>query len=47
MRGATPGYWALVALTLAVYLAMVLWSLPFIAAEAGGLCPLRSAPDGL
>ena len=32
-------YWALVAVTLGVYLAMASWTLPFIGAEAGGLRP--------
>lgn len=36
----TPGYWALLALTLAVYAAMLFWSFPAIRAEAGGLTAL-------
>lgn len=39
-------FWVLVAATLAVYLAMILWSLPFIAAEAGGLVPFDLRPTG-
>jgi hypothetical protein len=39
-------FWALAAVTLAVYLAMVLWSLPRISAAAGGLAPFDLRPGG-
>lgn len=39
MKGATPGYWALVAVTVALYGTMLFWTLPSIRAEAGGLMP--------
>jgi uncharacterized membrane protein (UPF0136 family) len=38
--------WCVVAVTLAVYLVMVLWSLPKIAAWAGGLAPFDMRPLG-
>lgn len=43
MRGA---FWTLAAMTLAVYLTMVLWSLPYISAEANGLTPFDMRPTG-
>lgn len=46
MRLGTPGYWALVAVTLVFYLAILTWSLPFIRAEAGGLTPFDISPTG-
>lgn len=46
MKGVTPGYWALLAVTAAVYAAIMLWSLPFIRAEAGGLAPFDLRPTG-
>lgn len=39
-------FWPVLAATLAVYLAMVLWSLPFIQTEAGGLRPFDLRPCG-
>lgn len=39
-------FWILLALALAVYLVMVLWSLPFVAAQAGGLVPFDMRPTG-
>lgn len=39
-------YWLIFALTMAVYLTMVLWSLPQIAAMAGGLTPFDMRPTG-
>lgn len=39
-------FWTLAAITLAVYLTMVLWSLPYISAEAGGLAPFDMRPTG-
>lgn len=39
-------YWVLVALTLVVYLTMVIWSLPVISAAAGGLLPFDLRPMG-
>lgn len=39
-------YWALVALTLANYFAMVLWSLPVVSEAAGGLVPFDMRPSG-
>ncbi len=39
-------FWLLVAVTLAIYLAMVLWTLPGIAADAGGLLPFDLRPLG-
>ena len=40
------GYLVLLAVTLALYLAMVLWSLPLITAEADGLRPFDLRPIG-
>lgn len=42
-RGA---FWLLFAVTLAVYLALVAWSLPIIARAAGGLVPFDLRPRG-
>jgi len=39
-------YWVLVAVTLAVYLAMLIWTLPAISAAAGGLAPFDLRPTG-
>lgn len=39
-------FWALIAATVAVYLAMVLWTLPRITGEAGGLLPFDLRPTG-
>ena len=39
-------YWALVALTLAIYFAMVMWSLPVVSEAAGGLVPFDMRPSG-
>ena len=39
-------YWALIAATLAVYGAIVMWSLPFVQAEAGGQVPFDMRPFG-
>ena len=39
-------YWVLVAATLGVYLAMVLWTLPKLSAAAGGLAPFDLRPTG-
>lgn len=41
-----PGYWLILALALAVYAAMILWTLPEIATEAGGLAPFDLRPMG-
>ncbi len=38
--------WSLAVATLVVYAAMVLWSLPYIAGEAGGLLPFDLRPSG-
>jgi hypothetical protein len=38
--------WFVVALTVAVYLLMVFWSLPFIAGQAGGQVPFDLRPGG-
>ncbi|NND43120.1 MAG: hypothetical protein HKO04_13700 [Silicimonas sp.] len=38
--------WTLVAATVIVYLVMVLWSLPRISGEAGGLTPFDMRPGG-
>ena len=43
---ATPGYWALAALTVISYGAMAFWTLPAIRAEAGGLQPFDLRPTG-
>jgi len=40
------GFWILFAVTLAVYLTMILWSLRRIAADADGLAPLDLRPGG-
>lgn len=37
-------FWPVLAATLAVYLVMILWSLPLIQAEAGGLRPFDLRP---
>lgn len=39
-------FWALVGATLAVYGAMVVWTLPVISAGAGGLAPFDMRPGG-
>jgi hypothetical protein len=39
-------FWALFAATLALYLVIVLWSLPLITDEAGGLAPFDMRPMG-
>ena len=39
-------FWTLATVTLAIYLTMVLWSLPYISAEAGGLAPFDMRPTG-
>ena len=39
-------YWVLVVLMLALYLTMILWSLPFISENAGGLMPFDMRPAG-
>lgn len=46
MRRATRPFWLLFALTLAIYLVMVGWSLPKIAADAGGLVAFDLRPAG-
>jgi hypothetical protein len=40
------GFWAVIAATVAVYLVMVLWSLPKVASFAGGLMPFDLRPAG-
>lgn len=39
-------FWILTAVMAAVYLVIVVWSLPFISAEAGGLTPFDLRPGG-
>jgi hypothetical protein len=39
-------FWALVALTLTTYAAMLTWSLPTLSAAAGGLAPFDMRPGG-
>ncbi len=39
-------YWLLFAVTMMLYLVMVLWSLPLIASNAGGLTPFDLRPTG-
>ena len=39
-------FWLLSAATMVLYLAMVLWSLPYIASEAGGLAAFDMRPIG-
>jgi hypothetical protein len=46
MTRGRAAYIGLFALCLAVYLAIVLWSLPFIAGAAGGLTPFDLRPTG-
>lgn len=46
MKDATPGYWALVAATLCVGVAMLVWSFPVVTADAGGLPPFDLRPLG-
>ena len=46
MRSRSIAFWALVAVTGAVYVAMVAWALPHIAGEAGGLQPFDLRPLG-
>lgn len=46
MTLSTKLFWALFAVTLAVYLAILVWSLPAIAAEADGLRPFDLRPQG-
>lgn len=46
MRRATSAFWLLFALALVIYLVMVAWSLPRIAADAGGLRAFDLRPAG-
>lgn len=46
MTARQRAFWALFALTMAVYLAMLLWSLPIVTAAAGGLIPFDLRPSG-
>ena len=46
MKGATPGYLMLAAVTFAGYAAMGLWTLPAIRREAGGLPAFDVRPTG-
>lgn len=46
MSKAWKFYWLLVAATLALYLTMILWSLPVIQAAANGLTPFDMRPTG-
>ncbi len=46
MTGLRRITWALAAATLGLYLAIVLWSLPIIAADAGGRAPFDLRPPG-
>lgn len=41
-----PLFWASLAASLAIYAVMVVWSLPFIQQEAGGLRPFDLRPGG-
>lgn len=46
MRTIWKAYWGLVAVTLAIYLVMVVWSLPHITLGAGGLVAFDLRPAG-
>ncbi|MEE9387413.1 MAG: hypothetical protein V3U96_02280 [Paracoccaceae bacterium] len=46
MSRARLAYWALFSITLAVYVAMLFWSLPAISDAAGGLVPFDLRPGG-
>ncbi|MCP4382693.1 MAG: hypothetical protein GY798_14955 [Hyphomicrobiales bacterium] len=46
MTSGRIAFWGLLVVTVAVYVAMVAWSLPFIAADAGGLIPFDMQPTG-
>jgi hypothetical protein len=46
MSRARWGFWGLAAATLALYATMVFWSLPRVAAAAGGLTPFDMRPLG-
>ncbi len=46
MTGRRAAYWALLAVTLAVYGGMLGWSLPAIMRDAGGLMPFDLRPGG-
>jgi hypothetical protein len=46
MKAESVAFWILFAVTVVVYGAMVLWSLPRIAAAAGGLAPFDMRPTG-
>lgn len=39
-------FWLLAGATIAIYLVMVLWSLPYISAQAGGAVPFDMRPTG-
>ena len=39
-------FWVIFTTTLGLYLVMVLWSLPYIAGQAGGLTPFDMRPSG-
>jgi hypothetical protein len=46
MSRRTIAFWLLFAATLCVYIVIVAWSIPMIAAEAGGLTPFDMRPGG-
>jgi hypothetical protein len=46
MKNVSRSYWALLAVTVGVYCTMVLWTLPAIQIEAGGLRPFDMRPLG-
>lgn len=46
MGARRAAFWALFAVTMAVYLIMILWSLPKISAAAGGAAPFDMRPFG-
>lgn len=46
MSGRRIAFWALFAVTAAIYATMLVWSLPAISAKAGGLAPFDMRPGG-
>lgn len=46
MKSLRLAFWILVAVTLAVYAAMLFWSLPTVSEAAGGLAPFDMRPTG-
>ena len=46
MKSRRAAFWTLFAATVIVYAVMMMWSLPIIATQAGGLTPFDLRPAG-